>query len=490
MIVNDAIHPFTAGAENRVPHHGSIVGAGLVPAHDAVLTDDGAIVGALAHDVVPVNTRATTRVAPTLGDVIGARFKPYPEYEDSGIEWLGRIPADWKVRRIRFCASLNPSKREITGLPGATEVSFLPMPKVSETGNLTLDETKPLNEVANGYTYFCNGDVLLAKITPCFENGKAAVAEGLACGVGFGSTEFHVLRPQRSCDARFLYFAVFSDPFRRIGTTHMTGAAGQQRVPEQFVLDWRQMLPGMNHQKAITDFLDRETAKIDALVEKKEQLIELLQEKRIALITHAVTKGLDSNVPLKDSGIEWLGQIPVHWEPVRIKNVADMRAGTAITSEDIDETGEYPVYGGNGLRGYTSSFTHEGEYVLVGRQGALCGNVNYASGTFWASEHAVVATPLGTVNVRWLGEVLRSMRLNELSVAAAQPGLAVDRILSQPIALPPVREQGAIANFLDRETSKIDALIAKVKEAIERLKEYRTALISAAVTGKIERERL
>jgi len=133
----------------------------------------------------------------------------------------------------------------------------------------------------------------------------------------------------------------------------------------------------------------------------------------------------------KDFGIEWLGQIPMKWEVVRVKNVATMQAGVAITSESIEETGEYPVYGGNGLRGYTSSFTHVGDVILVGRQGALCGNVNYASGEFWASEHAVAIEPLDGTNVCWLGETLRSMKMNDYSVAAAQPGLAVDRCAAE-----------------------------------------------------------
>ena len=131
--------------------------------------------------------------------------------------------------------------------------------------------------------------------------------------------------------------------------------------------------PPLSEQRAIAAFLDRETAKIDALVAKKERLIELLQEKRTALISDAVTKGLDPDVPLKDSGVEWLGEIPAHWEVKRLKRLAFMQAGTAITGDDIGAEGDYPVFGGNGVRGYTSSFTHEGEFPLIGRQGALCG---------------------------------------------------------------------------------------------------------------------
>lgn len=184
----------------------------------------------------------------------------------------------------------------------------------------------------------------------------------------------------------------------------------------------------------------------------------------------------------KDSGIEWLGEIPEHWNTKRIKFVASLQSGSSITSDNIDIEGKYPVYGGNGLRGYTAEFTHEGRYVLIGRQGALCGNINYASGKFWASEHAVVATLLNEECEIWFGELLRSMNLNQYSVAAAQPGLAVDRIKELGIPYAPVSEQKSIASFLDRKTAQIDSLIEKKRKMIELLKEERAAIINQAVT--------
>lgn len=125
---------------------------------------------------------------------------------------------------------------------------------------------------------------------------------------------------------------------------------------------------------------------------------------------------------------DWLDDIPHHWQRKKLKYVASLKSGDSITSNDIAEAGEYPVFGGNGLRGYTSAYTHCGNYVLIGRQGALCGNINYASGCFWASEHAVVAEIKGQAEVTWLGELLRVMDLNQYSQSAAQPGIAVDVI--------------------------------------------------------------
>ena len=184
----------------------------------------------------------------------------------------------------------------------------------------------------------------------------------------------------------------------------------------------------------------------------------------------------------KPSGVEWLGDIPEHWSVLWLKRLASLQSGNSITADSIGESGDYPVFGGNGVRGFTTRFTHDGEFVLIGRQGALCGNVNFARGRFWASEHAVVATPIQPLNTRWFGEMLAAMDLNQYSTSAAQPGLSVDVIRSLRTAVPPEPEQRAIASFLDREAAKIDALVAEQERLIELLKEKRQAVISHAVT--------
>ena len=188
----------------------------------------------------------------------------------------------------------------------------------------------------------------------------------------------------------------------------------------------------------------------------------------------------------KDSGVDWLREAPGNWEIKRLGFMALLNSGENITSEQIEKNGEFPVHGGNGLRGYSLDFTHNGKFVLIGRQGALCGNINYASGKFWASEHAVVVNPLSSFVTKWLDEVLKAMNLNQCSVSAAQPGLSVSVISALKVPVPPFNEQQKISAFLEREPSKIDHLITTVETAIDRLQEYRTALITAAVTGKID----
>ncbi len=184
----------------------------------------------------------------------------------------------------------------------------------------------------------------------------------------------------------------------------------------------------------------------------------------------------------KDSGVEWLGEVPKHWGLKRISYIAILKSGDGIDSEQIEDNGNYPVYGGNGLRGYTENFNHDGHYILIGRQGALCGNINYGYGKFWASEHAVVVHPSLQLSFKWLGETLRAMDLNQYNVSAAQPGLAVANITCLKVPFPAFEEQEKIANFLDHETAKIDTLIEKQQQLIKLLKEKRQAVISHAVT--------
>lgn len=170
------------------------------------------------------------------------------------------------------------------------------------------------------------------------------------------------------------------------------------------------------------------------------------------------------------------------WRHVKLKYLAALKSGEAIDGKDIKDEGDYPVYGGNGLRGYTSGFTHEGDRILIGRQGALCGNINYASGKFWATEHAIVATPKQDFNTTWLGEALRALNLNQYAQSAAQPGLAVEVIENLEVMVPPRPEQDRIAGRLSVSLSNLDSLVAAKQALLDLLTEKRRALIANAVT--------
>ncbi|WP_328435850.1 restriction endonuclease subunit S [Nocardia puris] len=174
--------------------------------------------------------------------------------------------------------------------------------------------------------------------------------------------------------------------------------------------------------------------------------------------------------------------VPRHWSRSRVKHlVRSMRAGDTITVDLIEQSGNYPVYGANGLRGFTSRRTHVGTHVLIGRQGALCGNVHLVSGEFWASEHAIVATPAPDVDERWLAALLKAMNLGQYSSSAAQPGIGVGQIAPLLVSVPPRNEQRVIADYLDHETAQIDALVSKQKEFIDLLRERRVAEITSGV---------
>ncbi len=414
-------------------------------------------------------------------------LQPYPAYKPSSIDWLGDIPVHWDVRRLKQVASLNPSRTEARAtLTDLTPVVFLPMEKVGTDWCIDESEIRTAHEVRNGFTYFKRGDVIVAKITPCFENGKGAFLGILRTEVGFGSTEFHVLRASSSALPQFIYRLTTTNEFRRQGTDAMTGAAGQQRVPASFVANFAIPIPPLAEQAAIVRHLDRADERIQRTISAKERLIELLTEQRQAVIHRAVTRGLDPGVRLKDSGVEWLGDVPAHWEVRRLKTLCSMKSGDGITAESIEPSGKYPVYGGNGIRGYASAYNHNGDFVLIGRQGALCGNIHIARSKFWASEHAVVATLDTPHIVEWFAAILEVMNLNQYSISAAQPGLSVERVLNLALPVPPFAEQSDIASQIDKATADIDDAIANAQRQIDLLREYRTRLIADVVTGRVD----
>ena len=439
----------------------------------------------------------------------------YPEYKNSGIEWLGDVPAHWEVKRGRFCANVNP--QPFRSLHPNSEVSFVPMEAVGEYGGLNLDQKRSVFEVGSGYTEFKDGDVVVAKITPCFENGKGALAMGLLNGIGFGTTELHVLRPFANLDVRFLFYFSISQVFRSMGEGEMYGAGGQKRVPPEFCKDVHIPLPPVEEQNSIADFLDRETAKIDTLVAKKRTLIERLKEERTALITHIVTRGLppeaaraaglEPHPKLKSSGIEWLGDMPEHWSSKRLKTISRIRYGLGQPPREL--SGGLPlIRATNVIRGRITEKDMvyiDPEDVPKGRDAFLAEKeiIVVRSGAYTADSAIVPKAYDGavtgydmvvTVNdalaefvaLAFLCTYVRDGQLIISSMRAAQPHLNAEELGSTVILLPPLSEQTAIVAFLDRQTEKIETLVTKIETAIERLQEYRSALITAAVTGKID----
>jgi type I restriction enzyme S subunit len=245
-------------------------------------------------------------------------------------------------------------------------------------------------------------------------------------------------------------------------------------------------LPPVREQAIIVRYLNHADRQIRRYIRAKEKLIELLEEQKQGIIHLAVTRGVDPNPRLKPSGVDWQGDVPEHWGVQRLKTLCSMSSGDGITAFSIEATGDYPVYGGNGVRGYAPKYTHDGDFALIGRQGALCGNVHIAHGRFWASEHAVVVSLRPDHVLDWFGAVLMVMNLNQYSVAAAQPGLAVERVLSLSLPVPPPQEQARIAKHIEHETADITKAVNRAQSEIALLREYRTRLIADVVTGKLD----
>ena len=403
-------------------------------------------------------------------------FPRYPKYKASGVEWLGDVPEHWDVHRLRFIAELNPSKSEISQLARETVVSFLPMESVGDDGTLSLDKEKTIGEVESGYTYFRDGDVTVAKITPCFENSKGALMCGLANGIGFGTTELIVVRPRPDeLLGSYLHFLFISTEFRGLGESHMYGAGGQKRVPDAFVRNFATAFPPVTEQTAIAAFLDRETGKIDELVAEQRRLIELLKEKRQAVISHAVTKGLNPHAPTKPSGIEWLGDVPEHWEVRKLSylfRAGKGKNGQTLTKEYCAENeGDYPVYSGQteneGVMATWNQFEFdfENDGVLFSTTvGAKAMHLKHLRGKFSLSQNCMIIWPTDQrCGVRFFYYHFQPLFQFERGLIPEhmQASFRVEDLYRYLIAVPPIEEQSAITTFLDRETAQLDALTAE-----------------------------
>jgi type I restriction enzyme S subunit len=297
------------------------------------------------------------------------------------------------------------------------------------------------------------------------------------------------VRPRDNLTTEFAAFALRAPYFVERVVANSTGVSFPA-INESELSTYELTIPPESEQRTIAAFLDRETARIDALVSKNEQLIELLQEKRTALITSAVTKGLDPSVPMKDTGVDWLGEIPAHWEVKPLRWALSVRSGEALSNTEFELAQQdglhVVVIGGNGVIGYTSRENIDVPSLAIGRVGALCGNIHLVDPPAWITDNALVVSDIRGFDRVYLSLVLRVLDLNRWASQSAQPLITGGFVKAQLVCAPPVDDQRAIAAFLDRETARIDALVAKVHEAIDRVKELRTALISAAVTGKID----
>ena len=339
----------------------------------------------------------------------------------------------------------------------------------------------------------CDGDILIGMDgdfnVAWWKQGKALLNQRLCC-----------VRALPPMEQRFAFFCL---PLPLKALNEVTYATTVKHLSSLDVLKFRLPLPPLPEQRAITAFLDRETERIDALIAKKRRLIERLQEHRTALITRTVTRslpphaaraaGLDASPRLKPSGVEWLGDVPEHWEVRRLSSVVECLDGRRIplnAEERGDRQGEYPYWGANGVLDHLDDWLFDEPLVLLGEDGApfFARNKQVAfsvSARIWVNNHAHVLRPKG-VQPEFLTHLLNVTEYAAFIDGSTRDKLTQGDMNGIPILLPPAEEQVAIVDHLRDRVSQLESLADAVHVAIERLQEYRTALITAAVTGKVD----
>lgn len=438
------------------------------------------------------------------------KFAAYPSYEPSGIEWVGDVPKHWEVRRSDESVTTSRTQLEPRSFADQT-VFHYSIPVVQQSGTGQFEDGADAESAKQLIT---EPVVLVSKLNP----RKATVCIARPATVlTLCSTEFVALKPTQ-CDLRFLYYLALSELFRqRLDSLVQSVTRSHQRADPQQIARFWAAWPPHPEQRAIATFLDAQTAKIDTLVAKKRELIEKLKEKRAALISHTVTRGLppeaargaglDPHPRLKASGVEWLGDVPEHWEVARLRmkwTVLDCKHRTMPFVDD-----GIPVASIAEALGYevdlamANRTTYEEFVVMIegGRQPRV-GDIIYSRNATVGSAAMVTTTEpfcLGqdVCLIRSMSQdpgytlyLLRSTALVEQTeaemIGSTFRRINIGQIKSFWACIPPRAEQAAIAAYLAGETANIDQMIASVDAAIERLEEYRTALITAAVTGKID----
>jgi type I restriction enzyme S subunit len=415
----------------------------------------------------------------------------YPKYKDSGAEWLGEVPTHWRVERLKRSHLLLTEKTERRNNPIALENIQ------SWTGRFIHTAT----EFEGDGVAFERGDMLFGKLRPYLAKVLLAATSGEAIG------DFFVIRPDGTTHGRFSQYQMLTRSFIDI----VDGSTFGSKMPRA---SWEHVggtvvtRPPLHEQLCIVAFLDQETAKIDALVAEQQRLMELLKEKRQAVISQAVTKGLSPTAPMRQSGIEWLGVVPAHWRLKRLKQVSpSLTVGIVVNpSSFLADEGLPFVYGGDIREGVinwanarridsassdsnpkTRLQTGDLLTVRVGAPGVTAVVPKECEGGNCAS---VMLIRRGAFNSDWLCYAMNTrlvrFQVEVVQYGAAQEQFNISHAVDFWVPVPPREEQDRIANHLDGVTRSLDALAAEAERAIELLQERRTALISAAVTGQID----
>lgn len=393
--------------------------------------------------------------------------------------WLGVVPNHWKVLKLRQILSPVSEKNH----------PDLPLLSVVREKGVIVRNIEDKEENHNHVPDDLSG-YKLVKIGQFAMNKMKAWqgSYGVSRFDGIVSPAYFVFDIQ--CDINIDFF---NRAIRSIVYVNYFGQAsdgirvGQWDLSMQRMKEIPFLLPPRPEQDQIVRFLDWKISSINRLINiKREKIIELKSLKR-SVVNHVVTHGLNPDVAMKNSGVSWLGKIPAHWEVLALKRMCSMKSGDNLTNLEIIDNDRYKVYGGNGIRGFFHRFNCENECVLIGRQGALCGNVHLVTERVWATDHAVITKAFGTISTKYLYYLLMAMNLNQYGQStAAQPGISIGVIKNLPACLPPRIEQDQIVTYLEATNENYDKVAQILDAKITALLELKARLISDVVTGKID----
>lgn len=422
----------------------------------------------------------------------------YKQYKNTNHAWIEATPAHWKTGRVKDFVETNAAVKVPADLAEDDLVEFVPMTNVNdELGQITEFNFVPYKDVASGYTKFKNKDVIFAKITPCMENGNSAVVTGLSKNIGFGSTEFIVFRAKPKLNEKFLHYFFHNELFLRNAEPFMKGTAGQKRISSQFMATHFFVFPPFNEQIAIVNYLDSKTKQLDTNINfltKKAKAYEKLKQ---SLINEAVTRGLDKTLAMKDSGIEWIGDVPNHWQIQRIGTAFEER------SEKVNDTDYPPLSVSMGgivpqMDSVAKTEHNEnrkrvavGDYVINSRSDRRgASGISIYNGS--VSVINIVLKPKKKFYGKYLHHLFRSYQFIEEFYRNGR-GIVDDLWTTRyavmktiEFAFPEYAEQKEIADYLDEKTVKIEQIVDTINLQIEKLKELRKTLINDVVTGKIK----
>ncbi|XOB97558.1 restriction endonuclease subunit S [Deinococcota bacterium DY0809b] len=412
------------------------------------------------------------------------KLKPYPAYKDSGVEWLGKVPEGWKIRPGRALfkeiierGHTNEQLLSVTITKGV----ILQVELFSHTS-----KKDSSNEDKSAYKLVEPGDLVYNKMRAW----QGAV--GVSTYRGLVSPAYIVQRLRDPYDLPCYFHYLLRTPhFAKEAERWSYGITSDQWSLRSE--DFKGVLfpyPSTNEQRAIVKFIDWTDRRIRLIIAARKKRIQLLEEYRQTLINDAVTGKFDVRTgkpypAYKDSGVEWLGNVPEGWEVVRLKRIARLAYGDSLPADKRSEGG-ITVFGSNGPVGHHDQTNTLVPVIIVGRKGSF-GKVQYSFYPVYAIDTTFYIDSRHTeVDLRWLYYMLTQLELDRISRDSAVPGLDREEVYAKPAPLPPLPEQRAIAEYLDRETKKVDATIEKTKKSIELWEELRATLIADVVTGKLD----